>query len=368
MGEIKTITLTGTPHERGYQHGKALRDDIYGLYEAWMKRSETDMALRLSETDLLSFTNKHGPYAKQYAPDIYEEMEGIAEGATIGLDRILFLNCFDEVGSLMLPGLAAQLSGQPLPPVPVPLHGCTSFAVSGAGTADGEVYIGQGWDLETFYKPLVIRIPAQNGDQEQVLYSHAGMVGMAGVNAAGLAIVDNSLKPSDQKPGVPYPVVVRKALQQTTLSDLCGAIMVAQRACGMNYVIGSPFAAVNLETSALKYSLKYIQEGIFGHANHYEAPELIELEALADWLPDTLIRSGRMVQLLKAGFGKLDLDALENVMCDHANYPNSICRHTDSPRGYKTVSTIICKPVDRLMLVTDGNPCENQFQGFSIEQ
>ncbi len=81
-----------------------------------MKLSEDESSLKLTETDILSFTGKHGPYARQFAPDLYEEMEGIAEGAGLAFEKVLFINCFDEVGSVISPELAAKLTGQPLPP------------------------------------------------------------------------------------------------------------------------------------------------------------------------------------------------------------------------------------------------------------
>jgi len=367
MNQLPMLTLTGNPHERGYQHGKALKDGIHRFYETWIKRFGNESPLKLTETDLLAFTGKHGPHARQFAPDLYEEMEGIAEGAELAFDKVLFINCFDEVGSVGFPELAAKLTGQPLPPPVLPLQGCTSFAAFGEATVDGKVYIGQGYDSGTLYEPVVLRIGAWGDEPEQLVYSHAGVLGVSGVNAAGLAIVENTLRPSDQQPGAPYPVVVRKALQQTILSDFIGAIIMAPRAHGQNYVIGAPYAAVNIETSATKYDLKYLQDGIFGHANHYEAPQLRHLDMEPEMLPDTLVRSGRMHQLLKARFGKLDLEALKEVMRDHANYPNSICRHEDNRGGVlSTLSTLIYRPEDGLMLATYGTPCTSPFQEFTI--
>ena len=367
MNQLPMLTLSGSPHERGYQHGKALKDSIHRFYEVLMKRTQSEATLRLTETDLLAFTGKHGPHARQFAPDLYEEMEGIAEGAGLTFDKVLFINCFDEVGSVISPELATKLTGQPLPPSTLPLPGCTSFAAFGEATVDGKAYIGQGYDVGILYDPVIFRIGARSDEPEQLVYSHAGVLGVSGVNAAGLAIVENTLRPSDQRPGAPYPVVVRKALQQTILSDFIGAIIMAPRAHGQNYVIGTPYAAVNIETSATRYDFKYLQDGIFGHANHYEAPQLQHLDMEPEILPDTLVRSGRMYQLLKAKFGKLDLEALKEVMRDHANYPNSICRHED-PRGgvYSTLSALIYRPEDRLMLATYGTPCTSPFQEFTI--
>jgi len=367
MNEMTVVTLTGSPHERGFQHGKTLKDGIHRFYQAWSEMLFDSSPFKLTEADLLSFAKKNGPYIKEYAPDIYQEIEGIAEGAEMDLDKALYMNCFDEEYVFQsLPQLRAGTAGAP-PPGALPA-GCTSFAAFGQATADGKVYIGQNYDYSSVYlEPVVFRIEQCGDEPEQLIFSHMGVVGVNGVNAAGLAIVENTLAPTDLRIGVPFPVVMRKALQQPRLSDLVGAIITAPRLSGHNYVIGSPYAAVHLETSATKYHFNYLQDGVFGHANHYDYPDMKHLDLLPKLLPDSLIRSGRMLQLLKSGFGKLDIDALKKVMADHADYPVGICRHEDERHSeLGTLSTIICRPEDGLMLVTHGNPCVSPFQEFTV--
>ncbi len=369
MPKVQTLTLAGSPYERGAQHGEALRAGIRRFYDNWLQRSLTEPAIRLTEDDLLAFAAKHAGYAKHYAPDLYQELEGIAAGSGLTIDQVLFINCFDEgLDSLAIPRLAAQLVGMPVPPAVAPLQGCTSFAAFAPATSDGKTYVGQGYDVgEAYYEPVVLRITAWGNEPEQLVYSHAGVLGVSGVNGAGIAIVENSLKPSDQQPGAPYPMVVRKALQQPILSDFVGAIIMAPRACGQNYVIGAPFGAANIETSARQHSIRSLQDGVFGHATHNEEPEMKHLESWHEGLPDTLVRSGRMTQLLRAQFGKLELESLKQVMSDHANYPNSICRHPDARGGvFSTLSTLIYRPEDRLMLVSEGPPCCSPFLEFTV--
>ena len=368
MDQIVTVTLSGNPNQRGYQHGRELKDGVHRFYEAWLKNLENLSAMKMTEADWVAFAGKHGPYIKQYAPDIYEELEGIAEGAEISFDKVVFINCFDEEQGLLFPQQAARLAGQPAVPSTIPLTGCTSFAVFGQATVDEKVYIGQGYDVgDRYFEPVIFRIEAWGDEPEQLVYSHAGVLGVSGINAAKLAIVENSLIPTDQRAGVPYPVVVRKALQQTTLSDFVGAIVMAQRAHGQNYIIATDYAAVDIETSAARYEFKYLQDGVFGHANHYEFPTMKDLDIGPGWIPDTLIRSGRMTQLLKKRFGRIDMEALTEVMSDHANYPNSICRHDDHRGTYfSTLSALIYRPADGLMFVTEGTPCTSPFRELSV--
>ena len=367
MDKLAIITLTGNPQERGYQHGKSLRDGIHRFYESWIKLLERESPFKITEEVLLTFAQKSAPFVKQYAPDIYEEMKGIAEAAEIEFAKILFINCFDEgYGAIIPPKPTTGIARPPL--FGTLLGGCTSFAAFGKATRDGKVYIGQNYDYSALnFEPVVFRIKAGDDELEQLVYSHAGVVAVDGINSAGMAIVENTLVPSDQRLGVPYPVVVRKALQQTRLSDCTGAIITAPRLSGHNYIIGTSYTAVDIETSAASYDFRYLENGIWGHANHYESPALKYLDLLPELLPDTLVRSGRMVQLLNAKSGQIDLMIIKEIMGDHANYPVGICRHEDQNHPeLSTLSTIIYRPEDRLMVATYGNPCCSPFQEFTI--
>jgi len=53
-----------------------------------------------------------------------------------------------------------------------------------------------------------------------------------------LGLVWNSLKPTDTRFGVPAPFLIRKAMQQKSLSEAVGVVINAYRANGLNYILG----------------------------------------------------------------------------------------------------------------------------------
>ena len=91
MTNMRTIELVGAPRERGYHHGRVLRDGIHALYERFIKMMEDvpqghdGSADRFTEGALLALAREYGPATKDYAPDVYAEMEGIAEGGGLTL-------------------------------------------------------------------------------------------------------------------------------------------------------------------------------------------------------------------------------------------------------------------------------------------
>jgi isopenicillin-N N-acyltransferase-like protein len=342
---IDTIELAGEPRERGQAHGDQLRDELHSFYDGWMALV-TD-AWNTSEPDVRAYASAHIPAARAYAPDLVEEVAGIAEAAEMRFEQVFALNCFDEV---ICHGPDLLKAG---------LHGCTAFAVTGSASIDGHPYIGQGWDEPNLYPPFFFRVRDPH-HPDAFVFSHPGIVAGLGMNENGLSLCWNTLKAADRGFGVPATFVVRKALQATELAELLGTVIGSQRANGMNFIVADEVQAVDIELSATKYHLTYCH-GILSHANHFECANLLDFEMdLPNVVPDTLLRSGRLMDLLQARTWRIDLKTLsEEVMTDHAGGPGSICRHYC--RGFETSVSIIFSPTDRKVWATRGNPCTAPF-------
>jgi isopenicillin-N N-acyltransferase-like protein len=187
------------------------------------------------------------------------------------------------------------------------------------------------------------------------------------MNGAGLAFVSSGLLVSDQRPGVPAPVVARKILQQTRLSNALETIVGAERTIGVSYVVASPFGVVDLETSAADYDCHYLVDDIFACANHIRSSALDHVGAGLYGL-DSLVREGRMLQLLRAGYGELDAGSLKVIQADHTDYPFSICRHVvEGTSNAQTRCAVIMKPAEQNMWIAASNPCRSPFQEIRIQ-
>jgi len=303
----------------------------------------------------LQYGMEHLPASKEYAPDLVDEVDGIAQGAGVAFEKAFFLNCFDEVSSYN-PDLVNKA-----------VHGCTAFGATGRATREGTTYVGQGWDMDEWYVPYLFRLLRPDGEPEALVLGHPSIIGGTGINSHGLAMVWNSLKPTDTRVGAPCTFVLRKALQQQSLGELVGAIINCPRANGMNFIAGASYGVVDVEVTATKYSVTY--GTIVHHANHYEAPELkLYEEYLPNAVPDTLVRTARMRQLLDERYGAIDLPACQEIMRDHGNYPGSICRHCIPGRTnpWQTQSALIYVPAEGKVLASNGRPCETPFVEYTL--
>ena len=345
---IPIVDIAGSAGERGAAHGHALAESIARFYERWMNLASSGPE-PIAERDAVAFALSLLPESRAQAPDLVEEVEGIAEGAGLPFEKIWFLNCFDEAAGYWL---YRRLNLG---------RACTTFAATGRSTLSSTTYIGQSWDINEWYESVLLRIAPGDGEPGALLYSHPGVVGGMGMNANGVALVWNSLQATDQHAGVPVPFLVRMALRQPKLSNAISACLRPARAIGFNFILGAAFGAVNIEAAATRQHVTYIGDR-FAHGNHYEAPELLGLEGNPAYEGSSFVRAGRMKQLLDAAAGQIDLETCQELLRDHANFPGSICAHVDPPDyPYMTKAAVVLIPEQGTMHITSGPPCETAF-------
>ncbi len=375
MKPTDCLTLEGSPRSRGRQQGEQLRMEIRDFYQVLLTRFRFRLPVAATEEALVTYAHKHWPAIRAYAPDLARELEGIAEASGLTLDQIVFINCFDELGSLHHPEVFERLVGPGAPRWPETGGGCTAFAASGAATRDGGMVLGQTYDMSHWYGPFtqMLRILPEPPELECLVLAHPGSVGMIGVNANGLCMTQNTLRPRDTQAGITYPLMVRKTLQQRTLGEAIACVLKAPRATGANYTLASETTAVGLETSATDYEFTYMTGDILAHTNHYLAPHLRTGQELRHPIPpSTLLRLGRITQLLRECHGSIDEQVAHEMLSDHVNRPESICCHCApddrtrlEPEG-ATISGVVLLPAERRMSISDGNPCKGSWASYEV--
>lgn len=368
MGGVRTIQVSGSPYEMGHQHGSQCRDLIRGFIqahlEALVSTSAHDGKTHLAAADVLALARQNAAYIANDFPAVWQEMQGIAEGAQCALDDIVAINCFCDFQDLFWPRLASQR-----------LWGCTTFAVARARSASGRTLIGENFDiLSKFedYNMLLVGRPA--GGPRFVCYTLAGVVGCLGMAEQGLAVAINRLSPADARPGVPYPVIIRGLLAAPNTSKALDSILRPRRASGLMYVMADAHGVIfPVETTATDYDILHMPTGVIAHTNHYVSDNL---RAFAHWhrpfAANTICRLQRANAILAS---TQDIDRgllMTTVLADHTNYPTSICRHSDEksdPRTQtKTIAAVVMEPEDQRFHFCSGNPCTSTFVEFSTAQ
>ena len=362
---VPVVDLAGSPREMGIAHGRALRDLIREFVaEAAPLHQANNALLRVGRNALDGFCLRNLGHLEKHSPDLVDEMRGIAEGAGVPFADILFLNSFLELEDLRAPGLGARI-------LPDSLWGCTTFNVRPEASADGRAYIGQNYDMERAYEKYLclLRLRPENGP-EALAVSFAGILGLCGLNSAGVGIVINKVTCTDARPGVIYPMVLRKALAGARIGDALGAVIFSSRASGMNYQLAGDGAAFCAEASATAYHLLEFEHAV-AHTNHFVAEPMRRFET-PHWLSHggSMVRKQVADRFLASHRGALTPDLLRDLSRDHTNHPRCICAHGFPDQGeqiaFHTVFAVIMDPAAGWMDFCPGNPCVNEYERHAL--
>jgi hypothetical protein len=262
LGQLHVLDLTGTPRERGRQHGEALAATIRLHHERWVETISEDLG------------EDAGPYldglvgegflapAERLAPDLMEELRGIAEGSGIAFARTFARMLSDEEPWLRI---AHRRAGEPSG------KGCS--AIGSDGGADAPLLIAQTMDVPTWWDggQTLLRFTQANGDRALV-FTVAGKISLCGMTSGGLAITCNSLLQLDHsRSGLAEDLVARSYLASGSAAAGHRFLHTVPHASGQNYIVpDGKGRAVSLEASAEGVSEWRRAPGdrVVAHTNH----------------------------------------------------------------------------------------------------
>ncbi len=357
--EKKPLVLhefSGTWKEIGRQYGEDCRDEIKNMMGYWEKALHPIMPDKTMD-EIIAATKVFEQPIRDYAPEIMEEIEGIAEGANISLGEALF-----HQGSFEM-----DVAG------PLYIGGCTSFACSGKATKDGKTIAGQHFDWYDDADMILMRVKPNKGPA-MLGTSIAGQVMQFGINSNGIGHYANVLAYPKSVVGVPAVVVAQKGLQSKNVPDVIRCITQAPNAIALNHMIaGKDGEMVDVEATPDKCGVLLPDCGcdILTHANNFLCHYLQEscMGGLTSF-PDTYLRAPRLKQLMMDHFGELDVNLMMELMQDHRCYPDSICRHCDLTgpefEQFCTLTSLISLPGEGKLWATNGCPCENPYYLYTL--
>ena len=108
------------------------------------------------------------------------------------------------------------------------------------------------------------------GIPESIVFTLVGCVGMAGINNKGCFIGVNNINTLGAKPGVIWPVLVRKVLEQSNFEQMENILTTVAPTSGHSYILGSKEKGGIWEVSpGLVENTGLVEgEGSIFHTNH----------------------------------------------------------------------------------------------------
>src|SRR5262245_38923277 len=223
--KLRVLLLEGTPHNRGLIHGRVLRDQVHEVVRLW-KTALADVFKMDADAFIRRFVRQTDFVAaiKKWAPDLLDEIHGLAEGAGVDFDTMLTLQLPDE----------CFIHGEA-----IAAERCSSL---GFGQSGGRpACVAQNLDVPSFVDgfQLVLHIRQADSDLEAFVFTQVGCIGLNGMDHRAIWVCTNALwQLNSRRDGLPVACVVRGLLQQRTEKEATDFLHTIQHASGQNYVLG----------------------------------------------------------------------------------------------------------------------------------
>jgi isopenicillin-N N-acyltransferase-like protein len=353
---LPLIEARGSHREIGRQIGEAASERIRRSLAHYEDNIEwlAGMTFAAAEERSLALLT----YAEHDLSRYVEELAGMAEGAGVPFEKLLVLNCGEEVLCAARPAADGGATRSP--------DHCTCLALA----TPGRTLIGhnEDWIEADIENMVLLSVTVPDGTRFMAL-TGAAYLPMCGVNSHGIAFYGNTLYTHDERPGVPNGFKHRWLLEASTREEADRRARMSGRARGSNHLNARAGGEIwDVEVSAER-AVTIEADGWLVHTNHFTAAELQDVERSTSAGSRLRLQRGR--ELVAAGLARGDdpFAIVATVLSDHANAPESICAHSvpDDPDDSPTTGSVIIELEERRMHVCAGRPCENDYRVVALD-
>ncbi|MFW0796007.1 C45 family autoproteolytic acyltransferase/hydrolase [Gordonia sp. CPCC 205515] len=336
-----------TSYDRGRGFGTANARQVTRTVTAY--RSLFDTAAGTA-VDLDSWGRLARTQIECHAPDLADEIRGIADGAGLPVESVSAINARTEI----LAALGARSAE------------CTTVVGLRTGAAPVAV---QCWDwYESLADSWLAWEIIHPDGRVTTTVTEYGIVGKIGVNDRGIGLLFNILHHRADGDGIGFPVHVlaRSVLDQAddlnqALSRIAQAPVSASTCLTVVGHRGGESAAVSVELNpaTIGYALPD-ERGILVHTNHFlSAPAALDDTELVGG-PDTVIRHD-MVRRALADVGELTEERALRALDAHLLGGGATCAHPDPALGaaaqFETLATVRLDLEAGTVSAHPGGPC-----------
>jgi isopenicillin-N N-acyltransferase-like protein len=343
---LQVVEVSGKPYDMGRQAGAKCKSKA----TAYRKAIAESVEFYTGKTwkHAVGQSKQYLPYARDFYPDFVEEIEGYSDGAGMPFQEAFSLCCHELLS-------------------PQGYKGCTDVVASDDVTADGRVLVGHNEDWDAQCLQMVVLLRAKPSKKPSfICTSYAGLVPSTGMNDKGICLTGNALSPNDSRVGIPKLFPVRKTLEARRIGEALAWAMPKERASSYNNICSDRNGEIySLEGSATDCAWLYAYDGYMVHTNHYVAEKMQRFESDPDGVVCSKVRFNRATRLIESQLGEVTLESMMGIFRDHANRPDSICRHRDPKvhilESSETIFSVIFEPKRLRVYACKGHPCEGTY-------
>ncbi len=348
------VDLRGTHAEMGRQQGLILREAGFGLPPP--------------EPKMLRFARQCEELVARHAPELLEEMHGVADAAEVDYDAFMTLTLTVPFDPDDVPDLCRMS-----------LPACTVLAVLPERTADGRTIVGRNYDFfhDVSEESATIYRVYPEGRQKHAAQGCHASAGVSdiwvgrddGLNDAGLFVGIASIFMPGLQPGLVFWLITRLVLDRcATVEEGLELIRSLPHAASWTYLLADASGKAAVVEPGLACTgaagtgdgveVRYAEDGLLIMTNHPVCPRWAGEAAFIP--PDSHPRYDRLRALL-GGKTPVDLEMVKAALRDHDGLVCSHGAHFPN-RKFGTLWSVAGKPGDRSIDVASGYPCQNRYE------
>jgi predicted choloylglycine hydrolase len=325
------VTLRGSYEEMGRQQGRFLKG----------------LTLPRPDQKMLRLAKQCEEVMAQYAPELLDEMRGLAEAAELDYETLATLT----LTALFEPGDVPR---------------CSVLAVAPERTADGRPIAGRNYD---YFHDVSEESATTYCTCPEGRYASLGdcdiWVGREdGLNEAGLVVGMAAAFLPGLKPGLTFWFIVRLLLDRcATVDEGLELVTNVPHAQSRTYLLADRSGqAVAVEASVEGTELRYPEDGLLVMTNHAVCPAWVGKESFVP--PDSHPRYNRLRELL-GGNRLIDAGAVKQALRDHEGL---VCSHGAHfpERRFGTLWSVVGRPGERQLDIAEGRPCQAEYRTVSF--
>ena len=358
MGSIPVIELDQPDsRKRGQAYGETAKSNIKKLLEIYK-----ELFIENTEFTWDKIVSMLDPYIAEteiFAPDLMNEIQGIATGANLSFKDIFALNSRSEI----------------LFDLNIYTEECSTLVALPGSTKNKSTILAQNWDWNKEIEScqVILKISQRENIPSIVTFTEAGQLSKIGMNGAGIGLVVNTLGADRSCAGIPWIFISRRILESNRLTQAMGYLLGSPKGHSMNFLMAHKDGeAVNVETSCIENHIIFPEKNFMAHTNHYikHCTGFKDIKT-SDYNPSTYIRLHRIKKLLNQMDGKIDIKVIQDILKDHFDNPFSVCLHNNdefapAAQASKTCLSIVMDLSQKTIFYTKGNPCQNKVELFEF--
>lgn len=332
----------------GVRHGITRSASLRAFLDDSLCRLNQVMATPVSLAGLAPMIASYGAAIEAAAPDLAQEIRGLARGADISLQEALLLQLRREV-----------MGYQKIPT----LGGCTAFARTGPASG-GVPVLAQTIDLNGNLDDQITILQAEyaGSGRRTLLLSFGGLLGYVGLNSDGLAAGINLVLGGDWHPGLPPYLAIRHVLNTAaSVGEGIGILRSLPLASSRSIMLCDSEQSCFVEI--LGSDVRTVSGPETVHTNHYLHPDLLPHDEV------NVFSRNSSRQRLGACRQRLASTAPESGAEDYFKVLSEapICVGDGGEiRQDRTVAAVVMLPAAGQLHVRPGDPSRAGTQVFSL--